>query len=177
MKIKILQELEEKAYNTELKRLKQATVRKSMPAHQREIEKCMDILPKMWKTGAWQNVSNKVKDELSAIWPLTDATEVIDREVTELFKISYLPLNHVRGVERAQYHALQMNTQPGEEEGKTIKNTVLLKCLNPAWMGQRFDAKFIKMVKTASSRAQFYMKWIYVPVGDAQQNDRPPHPT
>jgi hypothetical protein len=34
-----------------------------------------------------------VKEEMSTIWPLTDATEVTDREVTDLFKIRYLPLN------------------------------------------------------------------------------------
>jgi hypothetical protein len=67
-----------------------------------------------------------------------------------------------------------MITQQGEEEGTTIKKTVLLKRLNPAWMGQRFDAKFLKMVRTASSRAGFYMKWIYVPVKDAQQDEKPP---
>jgi hypothetical protein len=134
----------------------------------------MDILPQMWKRGARQNVVNRVKDEMSTIWPITAKTEVADREVTELFKIRYLPLNPARGVDFAQYHALHMTTEPGEEEGTTIKKTVLLKRLNPAWMGQWFNAKFLKMVRTASSRAGFYTKWIYVPVGDARQDGKPP---
>jgi hypothetical protein len=74
----------------------------------------------------------------------------------------------------AQYHALQMTTEPGEEEGTTIKKTVLLERLNPMWMAERFDPKFLRMVRTASSRARFYMKWIYVPVGDARQDEKPP---
>jgi ribosomal protein L35 len=44
-KLKIIQERQEKAYNAELKRLEQATARKSMPVHQRDIKRCMDILP------------------------------------------------------------------------------------------------------------------------------------
>jgi hypothetical protein len=51
---------------------------------------------------------------------------------------------------------------------------VLLEHLNPVWMGQQFDVKFLRMVPTASSRAGFYMKWIYVPVGDARQDKKPP---
>jgi hypothetical protein len=150
-----------------LKRLEQATARKNMPEHQRDIERCIDILPQMWKRGAQPNVLNRVKDEISTIWPITAKTEFADREVTELFKIRYTPLNPARGVDRAQYHALQMTTEPREEEVTTIKKTVLLERLNPAWMGQRFHPKFLRMVRTASSRAGFYMKWIYVPVGDA----------
>jgi hypothetical protein len=173
-KLKIIQERQEKVYNAELKRLEQATARKSMPAHQRDIERCIDILPKMWKRGAPPNVLNRVKDEMSTIWPITAKIEFADREVTELFKIRYTPLNRARGVNRAQYHALQMTTEPGEEEGTTIKKTVLLECLNPAWMGERFDPKFLRMVRTASSQAGFYMKWIYVPVGDAGQDEKPP---
>jgi hypothetical protein len=46
-KLEIIQERQEKVYNAELKRLEQATARKSMPAHQRDIERCMDILPQM----------------------------------------------------------------------------------------------------------------------------------
>jgi hypothetical protein len=94
--------------------------------------------------------------------------------VTELFKIRYTPLNPSRGVDRAQYHALQMTAKPGEEEGTMIKKTVFLEHLNPIWMGQQFDPKFLRMVRTASSRAGFYMKWIYVPVGDARQDKKPP---
>jgi hypothetical protein len=67
-----------------------------------------------------------------------------------------------------------MTTKPGEKEGTTIKKTVLLERLNPKWMGERFDPKFLRMVRTASPRAGFYMKWIYVPVGDAQQDEKPP---
>jgi hypothetical protein len=111
---------------------------------------------------------------MSTIWPIAAKTEFADREVTELFKIRYTPLNPSRGVDRAQYHASQMTTKQGEEEGTTIKKTVLLEGLNPIWMGQRFDAKFLRMVQTASSRAGFYMKWIYVPVGDARQDEKPP---
>jgi hypothetical protein len=173
-KLEIIQEHQEKAYKTELKRLKQTTARKSMPVHQRDIERCMDILPQMWKRGARPNILNRVKDEMSTIWPITAKTEFADREVTELFKIRYTPLNPSRGVDRAQYHALEMTTKPGEEEGTTIEKTVLLERLNPIWMGQRFDAKFLRMVQTASSRAGFYMKWIYVPVGDARQDEKPP---
>jgi hypothetical protein len=97
---------------------------------------------------------------MSKIWPITAKTEFSDREVKQLFKIRYTPLNPSRGVDRAQYHALQMTTKPGEEEGTTIKKMMLLERLNPIWMGQWFDAKFLRMVRTASSRAGFYMKWI-----------------
>jgi hypothetical protein len=42
-------------------------------------------------------------------------------------------------------------------------------------MAERFDAKFLRMVRTASSRRGSYMKWIYVPVGDArEEDDKPP---
>jgi hypothetical protein len=164
-KLEIIQERQEKLYNAELKRLEQATARKNMSVHQRDIKRCINILPQMWKRGALPNALNRVKDEMSTIWPITAKTEFADREVTELFKIRYTPLNPARGVDRAQYHALQMTTEPGEEEGTTIKKTVLLERLNPKWMGGRFDPKFLRMVRTASSRAGFYMKWIYVPVG------------
>jgi hypothetical protein len=76
----------------------------------------------MWKRGARPNVLNRVKDEMSTIWPITFKNEFKDREVTELFKIRYLPLNPSRGVDEAQYHASQMTTKPGEEEGTTIKD-------------------------------------------------------
>jgi hypothetical protein len=145
-KLKIIQERQEKVYNAELKRLEQASARKNMPVHQRDIERCMDILPQMWNRGARPNVLNRVKDEMSTIWPITAKTEFADREVTELFKIRYTPLNPVGGVDRAQYHALQMTTEPGEEEGTTIKKTVLLERLNPISMGQRFDPKFLRIV-------------------------------
>jgi hypothetical protein len=134
-KLEIIQERQEKAYNAELKRLELATARRSMPAQQRDIERCINILPQMWKRGARPNVLNRVKDEMSTIWPITAQTEFADREVTELFKIRYTLLNPSRGVDRAQYHALQMTTEPGEEEGTTIKKTVLLERLNPIWMG------------------------------------------
>jgi hypothetical protein len=145
-KLKIIQERQEKAYNAELKRLEQATARKNMPVYQRDIERCIDILPQMWKRGARPNVLNRVKDEMSSIWPITAKTEFLDREVTELFKIRFTPLNPSRGVDRAQYHALQMATKPGEEARTTIKKTVLLERLNSIWMGQRFDPKFLRMV-------------------------------
>jgi hypothetical protein len=84
-----------------------------------------------------------VKDEMSKIWPITAKTEFADREVTELFKIRYTPLHPSQGVDKAQYHAWQMTTKPGEEEGTTIKKTVLLKRLKPMWMAERFDPKFL----------------------------------
>jgi hypothetical protein len=85
---------------------------------------------------------------------------------------------HTKGKGNSQFkagrEALQMNTKPGEKEGTTIKKTVLLERLNPKWMGEQFDPKFLRMVRTASSRAGFYMKWIYVPVGDARKDEKPP---
>jgi predicted phosphohydrolase len=39
MKLEIIQERQEKAYNAELTRLKLATARESMPAHQRDIKR------------------------------------------------------------------------------------------------------------------------------------------
>jgi hypothetical protein len=101
-KLKIIKERQEKAYNAELTRLELATGRESLPAHQRDIERCIDILPQMWKMGAWPNVLNRVKDEMSTIWPITSKTEFADREVTELFKIRYTPLNPSHGVDGAQ---------------------------------------------------------------------------
>jgi hypothetical protein len=146
-----MQERQERAHNAKLARLERATARASIPAHLRDIERCIDILPQIWKRGARPNVLNRVKDEMSTIWPITAKTEFADREVTELFKIRYTPVNHTRGVDRAQYHVLQMTTKPGEKEGTTIKKTVLLERLNPKWMGERFDPKFLRMVRTASS--------------------------
>jgi hypothetical protein len=95
----------------ELKRLEQATARKSMPVHQRDIERCIGILPQMWKRVARPNVLNRVKDEMSTIWPITAKTEFADREVTELFKIRYTPLNPSRGVDKAQYHEIANDYQ------------------------------------------------------------------
>jgi hypothetical protein len=66
-KLEIIQEQQEKVYNAELKRLEQATARKNMPVHQRDIERCMVILPQMWKRGTRPNVLNRVKDEMSMI--------------------------------------------------------------------------------------------------------------
>jgi hypothetical protein len=104
-KLEIIQEPQERAHNAELARLELATARESMPAHQRDIERCIGILPQMWRKGARPNVLNRVKDEMSTIWPITAKTEFADREVTELFKIRYTPVNHARGVDRANYHA------------------------------------------------------------------------
>jgi hypothetical protein len=142
-KIELEKEREEKAQKAEVQRLLKATARENMPQTKRDIERCMDILPQTWKKGARRNVINRVKEEMSKIWPISDATEVTDREVTELIKIWYLPLNMEVGVPMAQYHALQMTTEPGEEEGKTIRKMVLLKRLNPKWMEERFDPKFL----------------------------------
>jgi hypothetical protein len=61
-----------------------------------------------------------------------------------MFKIRYTPLNKARGVPFAQYHALQRTTEAGEEEGTMKKKTVLLKRLNPMWMNQWFDTKFLR---------------------------------
>jgi hypothetical protein len=47
--LEIIQERQEKAHSAKLKRLELATARKSMPAHQRDIERCIGILPQMWK--------------------------------------------------------------------------------------------------------------------------------
>jgi hypothetical protein len=93
----------------------------------------------------------RVKDEMSTIWPITAKNEFADTEVTELFKIRHTPLNPSRGVNRAQYHALQMTTKPGEKEGTTIQKTVLLERLNPKWMGERFNPKLLRMVSVDSS--------------------------
>jgi hypothetical protein len=71
-KLEIIQERQERASNAELTRLELATARESMPAHQRDIERCIDILPQMWKRGARPNVLNRVKDEMSTIWPTTE---------------------------------------------------------------------------------------------------------
>jgi hypothetical protein len=92
-KLEIIQERQEEAYNAELTRLELTTARKSMPAHKRDIKRCIDTLPQMWKRVARPNVLNMVKDEMSTIWPITTKTEFADRVVTELFKIRYTPLN------------------------------------------------------------------------------------
>jgi hypothetical protein len=82
-KLEIIQERQEKAYNAELKMLELTIARKSMPAHQRDIERCIDILPQMRKRGARPNVLNRVKDEMSTIWPITAKTDFADREMTD----------------------------------------------------------------------------------------------
>jgi hypothetical protein len=61
-KLKIIQERLERAHNAELARLELATARESLLAHLRDTERCIDILPQMWKRGAWPNVLNRVKD-------------------------------------------------------------------------------------------------------------------
>jgi hypothetical protein len=63
-KLEIIQDCQEKAYNAELTRLKLATARKSMPAHQRYIKRCINILRQMWKRGAWPNVLNTLHNEM-----------------------------------------------------------------------------------------------------------------
>ena len=70
-KLEIIQERQERAHNAELTRLERATARASIPAHLRGIERCIDILPQMWRKGARPNVQMRVKDELSKIWPIT----------------------------------------------------------------------------------------------------------
>jgi hypothetical protein len=62
--LEIIQERQEKAHSAKLKRLELATARKSMPAHQRDIERCIGILPQMWKRGARPNILNRVKDDV-----------------------------------------------------------------------------------------------------------------
>jgi hypothetical protein len=100
-KLEILQERQERAHNAKLARLERATARASIPAHLRDIKRCIDILPQMWRKGAPPHVLNRVKDEMSTIWPISTKTEFADREVTELFKIRYTSVNHARGVDRA----------------------------------------------------------------------------
>jgi hypothetical protein len=70
-KLEIIQERQERAHNAELTRLERATARASIPAHLRDIERCIVILPQMWRKGARPNVLNRVKDEMSTIWPIT----------------------------------------------------------------------------------------------------------
>jgi hypothetical protein len=86
-KIELEKEREEKAEKAEVQRLLKATARESMPQTKRDIELCMDILPATWKKSARRNAINRVKAELNELWPISDATEVTDREVTELIKI------------------------------------------------------------------------------------------
>jgi hypothetical protein len=125
----IERERKEKANNAELKRLEKATARASMPKHKRDMENCLNTLPQTWKKGARK--IKRVQDEMSTIWRITERIEFEDREVTELFKIRYMPENQTRGVPSSQYHALQMTTQPGEKGGTMVKKTVLLKRLTP----------------------------------------------
>jgi hypothetical protein len=167
-------EQEGRAEAAEVRRLKIATARARMPKHRRDIKKCLDILPQIWKKGARKNVIERVKNEMSMIWPTTEFTEFEDREVTQIFKIRYTPKNEKKKVPYDQYHALLMKTEQGEEEDTTVKKTKLLKRLSPIWMRQRFDAKFRKFVQTASSRPGMFMKWIYVPSGDAGEDVKAP---
>jgi hypothetical protein len=51
-KLEIIQERQERAHNAELVRLEQATARASIQKHLRDIERCIDILPQMWRKGA-----------------------------------------------------------------------------------------------------------------------------
>jgi hypothetical protein len=51
-KLEIIQERQERAHNAELARLELATARASIPKHLRDIERCIDILPQMWRKGA-----------------------------------------------------------------------------------------------------------------------------
>ena len=74
-----------------MRRLERATARARMPKHRRYIKKCLDILPQTWKKGARKNVIERVRNEMSTIWPITQFTEFEDREVTQIFKIRYTP--------------------------------------------------------------------------------------
>ena len=167
-------EREVRAEAAEVRRLEIATARARMPQNKRDIERCLDILPQTWKKGARKNVIERVKNEMATIWPITEKTEFVDQEITQIYKMRYTPKSEQKKVPFDQYHALIMKTQPGEEEGTTVKRTVLLKRLSPTWMKQRFDAKFLSLVQTASSRPGMYLKWIYVPVGDAREDDKAP---
>jgi hypothetical protein len=51
-KLEIIQERQERAHNAKLARLEQATARASIPKHLRDIERCIDILPQIWRKGA-----------------------------------------------------------------------------------------------------------------------------
>jgi hypothetical protein len=75
-KLEIIQERQERAHNAELARLERATARASIPAHLRDIKRCIDILLQMWRKGARLNVLNRVKDEMSTIWPITAKTNL-----------------------------------------------------------------------------------------------------
>ncbi len=173
-KIEIEKELLVKEARAKEKRAEKEFARSRLGVEERKMEKCLDLLAVSWRKGARRNAIQRAKDELSRIWPETGQTEVTDREVTELVKLRYQPKNEGLGVMMAQYHALQMTSVPGEEEGTMVKKTTLLKRLNPSWINQRFDAKFLAMVRTASTRISSFNKWIYIPVGDAREDDKAP---
>jgi hypothetical protein len=127
----------------------------------------------MYPTAAVGYIIERVRDEMSTIWPITEFTESKDREVTEIFKIRCTPKKKREKVWFNQYHALQMTTKPGEECTR-IKKTKLLTRLNPIWMKQQFDAKFLSLVQTASLRPGLYRTWIYVSVGDTPEGNKAP---
>jgi hypothetical protein len=120
-KEEIEREQEERAEAAEVRRLEIATARARMPKHRRDIKKCLDILLQTWEEGARKNVIQRVRDEMSTIWPMTEFTEFEDREVTQIFKFRYTPKNEKIKVSFDQYKALLMKTEPGEEEGTTVK--------------------------------------------------------
>ncbi len=126
----------------EVRRREIATERARMPKYKRDIEECLDILPQTWKKGVKKNVIERVRKEMNTMWPVTDRTEFIDKEVKQMFKIRYTPENKQKKVPFDQFHALVITTEPGEEEGTTVKKTVLLKRLSRIWIRHRSMQNF-----------------------------------
>jgi hypothetical protein len=116
----IEREQEEKAEAAELRRLEIETAGARLSKHRRDRKKGLDILPQTWKKGVRKNVIERVRDEMSTIWPITKFTEFEDREVAQIFKIRYTPKSEKKKVPFDQYHALLMKTE--QEKKKTQRS-------------------------------------------------------
>ena len=74
-----------------------------------------------------KNVIERVRKEMNTMWQVAERTEYRDKEVMQMFNSRYTPESKQKKVPFDQFHALVMTTEPGEEEGTTVKKTTLLK--------------------------------------------------
>jgi hypothetical protein len=126
----------------EVERIRKEVAWAKLSRDQQDIERSMEILPKVFKKGERRNVLQRVNDEIASFFPLTERTELSVEAITQLAKVRYMHKDLSIGYLMNQYEALQMIPIPG----KKAKKTVLVERLNPIWMQEWFTDKFLHLV-------------------------------
>jgi hypothetical protein len=75
----------------ELERRRKEAAWAKLPPDQQDIERSLEILPQVFKKGARRNVIQRVIDEITSSFPVTETTELSVEEVMQLAKIRYMP--------------------------------------------------------------------------------------